>query len=71
MDTENTQKQPGCKRCSLVQNGQGEKSCKIKGGSQEMAVMYRLMVKNLITAIQVNMCCLIPCSFTRISTKFT
>jgi len=32
-----TQKQPGCKkRCGPVQNGQCEKSCKIKGGGQEM-----------------------------------
>ena len=27
------------KQCSPVQNGQSEKSCEIKGGSKEMAVM--------------------------------
>ena len=38
--TYTTQKQPGCKkRCGPVQNGQFEKSCEIKGGGQEMAVM--------------------------------
>jgi len=34
-----TQKQPGCKKCGPVQNGQCEKSCEIKGGGEEMAVM--------------------------------
>ena len=36
--------------------GYGEKRCEIQGGGQEMAVMvgYRLMVKILITTIQVN-----------------
>ena len=36
--------------------GYGEKRCEIQGGSQEMAVMVRskLMVKILITTIQVN-----------------
>ena len=33
-----------------------EKRCEIQGGSQEMAVMvYRLMIKILITTIQVNL----------------
>jgi len=27
------------KKCGLDQNAQGEKSCEIKGGGQEMAVM--------------------------------
>ena len=37
------------------QKGYGEKRCEIQGGGQEMAVMvYSLMVKILITTIQVN-----------------
>ena len=39
------------------QKGYGEKRCEIQGGGQEMAVMVaRLMVKILITTIQVNFC---------------
>jgi len=39
-DVKPTQKQPGCeKRYGPVQNVQCEKSCEIKGGGQEMAVM--------------------------------
>ena len=39
------------------------KKCEIQGGSQEMAVHDgRLMVKNLIIAIQVNTCCLLQVS---------
>ena len=30
------------KKCSPVQNGQCEKSCQIKGGGQEMAVMVQV-----------------------------
>ena len=40
------------KECS-PQKGQVEKRCEIQGGGQEMAVMVRLMAKNLITTIQV------------------
>ena len=37
------------------QKGYGEKRCEIQGGGQEMAVMVRrLMVKILITTVQVN-----------------
>ena len=40
-------KQPGCKkRCHPIQNGQCEKSCEIKGGGQEMAVMVCIDSKN-------------------------
>jgi len=44
-----TQKQPSCKKksCGPVQNGQGEKSCEIKGDSQGMAVMVYVDGKNL------------------------
>ena len=57
-------KQRGCeKRCGPVHNGQWEKSCEIKRGSQEMAVMVyihcRLMTIILITTIQVYLCFLI------------
>jgi len=35
-----TQKQPGCKKkVRPCLNGQCEKSCEIKGGGEEMAVM--------------------------------
>ena len=66
-----TQKQPSFKKkCAPVQDIQCEKSCEIKGGGQEMAVMVQIDGKNLIRTIQVNFCCLIPASVA-ISTKFT
>ena len=44
-----------------------KKSCEIKGATKKWLWWYRLMAKNLITTIQVNLYCLIP----GISTKFT
>ena len=41
--------QPSCKKDCSPQKGQGEKSCEIKGGSQEMAVMVSQWQKILIT----------------------
>ena len=38
-----------------MEKRQHEKSCEIKGGSPEVAVMGRIMVKFLITTIQVNL----------------
>ena len=39
-DMISTQKQPSCKKwCGPMHKGQCEKSCEIKGGGQEMAVM--------------------------------
>ena len=49
-----TQKQPDCKkRCDPVQNDHCEKSCEIKRGGQEMAVIVQVDGKILLT-IQVN-----------------
>ena len=65
-------KQPGSKRrCGSVKNSQCEKSCEIrKWGGQVMAVMVYADGKNLITTVQVNLCCLIFMSL-EISTKLT
>ena len=40
-----------------MQKGQGEKSCEIQGGGQEMAAScVKSVAKNLIMTIQVNWC---------------
>ena len=49
------QNNQGVKKCG-PQKGHGEKRCQIQGGGQEMAVMVRrLMAEILITTIQVNL----------------
>ena len=58
------------KKCAPVQNGQCEKSCEIKRGGQEMAVMVKVDDKTLIATIQVNLWCFIL-TLPEISTKFT
>ena len=50
-----TQKQPYYKKCGPVKNGQC-KSCKIKGVAKILLWWYRLISKNLIITIQVNLC---------------
>ena len=52
-----------------MQNGYFE-NVEMQGGGQEMAVMVGRWRKNLLTTIQVNLCCLIPASL-GIDTKFT
>ena len=64
-----TQKQPNVKRCGTVQNGQCKKRLWNQRGSQNSCDGIGRW-QNLITTIQVNLCCLIPASL-GISTKFT
>ena len=54
-DVISTQKQPGCKKGeALFKMASVKKSCEIKGGGQEMAVMVWDDGKIVITTIQVN-----------------
>jgi len=63
-------KHPSCKKSVRPQKGHCEKRCEIQGGGQEIAVMFRLMAKFLITTIQMNLCCLLHVSL-GFGTKFT
>ena len=44
-EVKSTQKQPSCKKKSAALKSLGEKSCEIKGGSQEMDVMMLMLKK--------------------------
>ena len=50
-----TQKQPGCKKkgVALFKMASAKKSCKIKGGSQEITVMWQIL-QGIIATIWVN-----------------
>ena len=58
------------KGAALFKMASVKKSCKIKGKAKNWLWWYRLIAKNLIKAIQVNLCGLIPASL-GISTRFT
>jgi len=58
------------KGVALFKMASVKKAVKSKGAAKKWLCWYRLMAKNLITTIQVNLCCLIPASL-GISTKFT
>jgi len=56
-----TQKQPGCKKgVALFKMASVKTVVKSKGAAKKWLWWYRLMAKNLITTIQVDLCCFIP-----------